>query len=152
VRLLAIRPDTGPGTARLRAGFRRTPSSPACAMTVMVPLELEEPQLQVGGRPEEQPVQAFAPNGADQAFDEGMRERHVRHRLDLVDVEDPQVRLPLVAFVQPIVVRTEVGRWGVITRRSVEHATQPHAIHGAAVHAKTHDATRALVHDHEHPG
>jgi hypothetical protein len=83
VRLPAIRPDIGPGTARLRAGFRRTPFQARMgAMTVMVPLELVELQLQVGGRPEEQPVQAFAPNRADQAFDEGMRERHVRHRLD----------------------------------------------------------------------
>src|ERR1700681_4194749 len=89
VRLPAIQPDTGLGTARLRVGFRRTPlQSRMGAMTVMVPLELEELQLQVGGRPEEQPVQAFAPNRADQAFDEGMRERHVRQRRDLVHVED----------------------------------------------------------------
>ena len=35
--------------------------------------------------------------------------------------------------------------------RSIEHAAQPPAIHGAAVHAKAHDATGALVHHHEHP-
>ena len=41
VRLPAIRPDTGLGTARLRAGFRRTPlQSRMGGMTVMVPLEL----------------------------------------------------------------------------------------------------------------
>jgi hypothetical protein len=72
VRLPAIRPDTGPGTAHLCAGFRRTPlQSCMGAMTVMVPLKLEEFQLQVGDRPEEQPVQAFPPNRADQAYDEG---------------------------------------------------------------------------------
>src|ERR1700687_3675304 len=48
-------------------------------------------------------------------------------------------------------VRAEVCRWGVTTRRSVEHATQPHAIHHAAMHAKPDNATRALVHHHEHP-
>jgi hypothetical protein len=79
------------------------------AMTVMVPLELEELQLQVGGRLEEQPVQAFPPNRADQEFDKGMRERHARHRLDLVHVEDPQVRLPLVAFVQPRASACQLG-------------------------------------------
>src|ERR1700686_3798504 len=63
VRLPAIRPTTGPGPGRLRVGFRRTPlQSRMGAMTVMVPLELEKLQLQVGGRPEEHPVQAFAPN------------------------------------------------------------------------------------------
>src|SRR6266851_7759973 len=80
-----------------------------------------------------------------------MRERRIRHRLDFLHVEDAQVRLPLMALVQPIMVRAEVCRWGVAPHRSVEHATQPHAIDGAAVHAKAHDATRALVHHYEHP-
>src|SRR5580693_4041557 len=48
-------------------------------------------------------------------------------------------------------VRAEVGRWRVTPRRSVEHATQPHAIHGTAVYAEAHDTTRELVHHHEHP-
>jgi hypothetical protein len=33
----------------------------------------------------------------------------------------------------------------------VEHATQAHAVHGAAVYAEAHDTTRALVQDHQHP-
>jgi hypothetical protein len=37
--------------------------------------------LQIRGRPEERAVQTFAPNGANQPFHEGMRERHVRHGL-----------------------------------------------------------------------
>src|SRR6266849_7186078 len=48
-------------------------------------------------------------------------------------------------------VRTKVFRWSVATCRSVEYAAQPHAIHCTAVHSKAHDATRALVHHHEHP-
>jgi hypothetical protein len=36
-------------------------------------------------------------------------------------------------------------------RRSVEHATERDAIHGAALHANTHDATCELVYHHEHP-
>ena len=36
-------------------------------------------------------------------------------------------------------------------RSSVEHSTQPHAIHRAAVHAEADDAPRELVHHHEHP-
>src|SRR5712692_7088063 len=48
-------------------------------------------------------------------------------------------------------VRTQVCRWSVATCSSVEYVTQPHAIHFTAVHAKAHDATRALVHHHQHP-
>src|SRR5260370_799185 len=83
-------------------------------------------------------MQAFPSNRANESFDEGMRERRVRHRLDGFHFEDAQVRLPLVALVQPIMVRAEVCRWGVTTRRSVERATEPHAIHCPAVIAKSH--------------
>jgi hypothetical protein len=48
-------------------------------------------------------------------------------------------------------VRADVCRRSVATRRAIEHAAQPHAIHGAALHAKAHDATRAVVHYDEHP-
>jgi hypothetical protein len=41
-------------------------------MTVVVALEIEEFHLQIGGRPEQGAVQAFAAYGADQPFDEGM--------------------------------------------------------------------------------
>jgi hypothetical protein len=40
-------------------------------------LELKTLHLQIGRRPDERPVQAFATNGADQALDERMRERRV---------------------------------------------------------------------------
>ena len=79
------------------------------AMTVVVPLEIEEFHFQISGRPEECAIQTFAPNGANQPFDEGMGERHVRHRLDLPDVQDAQIRLPLVEPIQRIVVRAETS-------------------------------------------
>jgi hypothetical protein len=65
-------------------------------MTVIVPLELNELQLQVGGRPEEGVIQAFPSNRANEPFDEGMREWHVRHGLDFFHVEDSQIPLPLI--------------------------------------------------------
>ena len=58
------------------------------AMTIVVPLELKELQLQIGGRPEEGAIQAFPSNRANEPFDEGMRQRRVRHRLDGFHVED----------------------------------------------------------------
>jgi hypothetical protein len=39
-----------------------------------------------------------------------MRERHVRHRLDLSDVEDAKIRLPLLEPIQGIMVRTQIFR------------------------------------------
>ena len=79
-------------------------------MAVIVTLELEELDLQVSGGPEERAVQAFSSNRANQSFDEWMRERRVRHRLDFFHVEDAQVGPPLVTLVQLIVVRAEVFR------------------------------------------
>jgi hypothetical protein len=74
------------------------------AMTVKVALELEELQLQISGGPEQRPVETFAAYRADQAFDERMRQRHVRHCLDDCHVENSQIRLPLVEAVQRIMV------------------------------------------------
>jgi hypothetical protein len=46
------------------------------AMTIVVPLEIKELLLQIGGRPEEEAIQTFAPNRSDQPFDKRMREWH----------------------------------------------------------------------------
>jgi hypothetical protein len=97
VRLPAIRTDARPCAACVRARFRWTPVQPQRSVTVN-----RELHLQIRGRPEERAIQAFAANGADQAFDERMRERHVRHRLDFFHVEDAQIRLPLVGSIQLI--------------------------------------------------
>jgi hypothetical protein len=53
--------------------------------------------------------------------------------------------------VQRIMIRAEVRRRRFATHRSIEHAAQRDAIHDAAVHAKAHDATRALIHHDQHP-
>ena len=57
-------------------------------MTVKVALEITELHVQISGGPEQRPVKTLAPNRADQAFDEPMRQRHIRHRLDGFHVED----------------------------------------------------------------
>jgi len=58
------------------------------AMTVVITLKLEEFHFQVGGRPEQSAIQALPSNRANESFNEGMRERCVRRRLDFFDVED----------------------------------------------------------------
>ena len=50
------------------------------SMTIVITLEIEELHFQISGRPEEHAVETFAPKGADQPFDEWMRQRHVGHR------------------------------------------------------------------------
>ena len=81
---------------------------------------------------------------------EERRDTHLRSS-DFLDVENAQIRLPLVESVQRIMVRAEVRRRRVAARRSIEHLAQRHAVDDAAVHAKTHDAPRPLVHRDEHP-
>jgi hypothetical protein len=74
------------------------------SMAVIVMLEIEELHLQIRGRPEQGTVQTFAPNGADQPFNEWVRERHVRDGLDFLHVENPKIPLPLVEPIQGIVI------------------------------------------------
>jgi hypothetical protein len=50
------------------------------AMTVKIALEIKELRLKISGRPEHRPVETFAANRADQAFNEWMRQRRVRLR------------------------------------------------------------------------
>jgi len=92
-----------------------------CAMLVVVLLELDELPLEISRCPKHHPIQTFAPYGPNQSFDDWMGARHVRHRLDFPDVEDPQVRLPLMKPVQRIMVRTEAGWRGLAERRVMEH-------------------------------
>jgi len=119
VQVPSIRTDTGARPATVSDRIRRATVQPRmCSMTVVVTLEVEELHLQISGRPKERAVQTFAPNSANQPFNEWMRERHIRHGLDFFHVEDPQIRLPLVEAIQRIVVRAEVCRRGLTVGRS----------------------------------
>jgi hypothetical protein len=121
------------------------------AMFVVVLRELDELPLEIIGGPEQQAIETLTPYSPDQPFDNRVGTRHVRHRLDLADVEDPQVRLPLMKPVQRIVVRTEVGGRGLVAGRMIEHPTQRHPVHDTTVHGETHDTSCPMVHNDEHP-
>ena len=60
---------------------------------VMVPIVVQLAR-QVNDVPEECPIKVLTPDGSDQPFDERMRDRSVRDRLDLLDPEHPQVGEP----------------------------------------------------------
>src|SRR5262244_4151664 len=75
----------------------------------------------------------------------------MRHGLDVVDLHNPQVRRPPVRLEPRIVIGTEMSGYALPMNGGVQHAADVGARDGAAMHADADEATRALVHDHEHP-
>src|SRR6266849_6520105 len=75
----------------------------------------------------------------------------MRHSLDFVDLQNPKVRRPTVRTEQRIMISTEMARCAPTMNGGVEHAAKVGAIDRTAVHADSDEATRELVHDHEHP-
>ena len=70
VRLPTIRTKTRAAATPVRDRLLRTPLHPRVgAMTVVVTLELEELDLQIGDRPERRAVQAFPSNRANESFE-----------------------------------------------------------------------------------
>ena len=96
-------------------------------------------------------VEEFAARRSDHALHERMGHRHMRHSLDFVDAQNPQVGRPPVRLEQRIVIRAEMSRCASPVNRAIEHAAEVSAGDGAAVHADADEATRELVHDQEHP-
>lgn len=76
-------------------GRRIAAESAVYSMVVEVCLERLELALEVNCVPEQRVVEEFLPNRADEPFHEGVGPRNVGNRLDLLDSQDPQIRLPL---------------------------------------------------------
>lgn len=68
---------------------------------------------QVCGVPEKHLIKVLAPDRSDEPFDERMRDRSIRHRLDLLDLEHAQVGEPAVESKQRVVVGADVFRSGL---------------------------------------
>ena len=79
-------------------------------MPVVVFLEGRKPQLQIRRRPEEQLVQTFATDAANQPFNERMRRWDVGNCFDFVNVQNSQICLPLMRPIQRVVIGTEIFR------------------------------------------
>ncbi len=121
------------------------------AFRIAVALKLVELPFQDGRSPEPDMVEKFTSNRSDQTFDERMRYRRTRHRLDLGCLEDAQVRLPLLASEQWVVVGTWITGRRHAAKNPIEHPAQDDSIHVTGVNAKADDAPCELVHHHEHP-
>ena len=90
-------------------------------VTVVVSLEFAQLPRQIDCIPEKHAIKMLAPNGADQSFNERMRNRDVRNRLDLSNFDHAQVGQPTVETKQRIVVATQVFRSGLAGRGVIEH-------------------------------
>jgi len=73
-------------------------------MRVVIIRERFQLSRQVDRAPEEQVIEIFAADGANQPFNERMRNRRVRNRLDLLDRADAQVGQPPVEAEQRIMI------------------------------------------------
>src|SRR3954466_1226745 len=75
----------------------------------------------------------------------------MRHRLELIDLENPQVRLPSMCLEERIMIGAQMPRHALTPSGSAEHAAQVDRRDIARMHAEAHQTTRELIHDHEHP-
>ena len=115
---------------------------------VIVPKGIQLPH-QIRYVPEEDAVEIFSANGADQPFDERMRNGRVRNRLDLLDLEYAQVGEPAVESKQRIVVGTQVLRRRLAGNGVIEHPTYGYAVNVSGFDTEADDATCEHVH-HDH--
>src|SRR5580693_1673953 len=121
------------------------------AIRVVIVLVFVQLACQVHGVPEKYPIKVLTPDRSDQPFDERMRDRSVRNRLDLLDLQHAQIRVPTVKAKERIVIGTEVFRLGSPGGAAIEHAAHRHAINACGGDAKPDDATNENVHDQHHP-
>ena len=106
---------------------------------------------QVDYIPEEHAIEIFTANGADQFFDERMRNRDVQNRLDLFDLEYAQVGEPTMKTKQRIVVGADVFRQRLTGDGVIEHSTNRAPIYKCTFDAETDEPAREYVHDQHHP-
>jgi hypothetical protein len=105
------------------------------ARRVVVGLEVGKFAFEITGIPEQHMVEKFSPHRADQALHEWVRQRHIRHSLDFIDLQDPKVRLPTVRLKQRIVIGAEMSRGAPAMNSGVEHPADVGAIDRTTMHA-----------------
>ena len=135
------------GALRWRGAGERTMN----AMGIVIVSDLSQLSRQIHRIPEEHAIQILAPDRADQALNEGMRNRRVRNRLDLLDFEDPQVGELAVQAKERVVVGADVFRERLAGDGVVEHPTYGDAVDVCTRDAKTDGAADEHVHYYQHP-
>src|SRR5712692_8331257 len=121
------------------------------ARCVVIVSECRQLPRQVDYVPEEHAIEIFVANGADHPFDERMRNRDVRNRLDLLDPKYPQVGEPTVEAKQWVVVGAEVPRSWLTGERVIEHPANRDTVNISGLDAESDEPAREYVHDHHDP-
>ncbi len=103
---------------RLTCGFpaslewRPTIETGVNAPLVVIGSESIQLAMQVESVPEKGLVEILAPKGSDQPLDERMRARHEGDGLEFLDVENSQIRPPVMKPEQWVMIGTEaLGKW-----------------------------------------
>jgi hypothetical protein len=123
-----------------------------CAETVVVIPKLEQLVFEISGCPEQRSVQKFTAHGPDEAFHERMGKGNIRDCFDFVDLEDPEIGLPLSKPKERIVIRTEVPRHRTLTGNgAMEHPAESNTVDRSGMRPKADDPACVLIHDDEDP-
>ena len=117
-------------------------------MIIVKHLVILELPFEVALVPEPDPIQKLAPISSDQSLDERMRTGRTGNRLDLVDLEYPQVRSPALKAEQRIVIRGDMSRFGLPGDRSIEPPTDLDAVKIGLSDAETDYPAGVGVHHH----
>src|ERR1019366_7351406 len=80
-----------------------------------------------------------------------MRNRRVRNRFDLLDLEYPQVGQPAVESEQRIMVGTQVFRQRLVGDRVIEHSTHGYPVNVSGCCTEADDAACKQIHHHQYP-
>ena len=122
-------------TCSFSASLERRPATQSSVNAPLVEVGGESIQLamEVDAVPEEGVVEILAPKGSDQPLDERMRARCKGDGLELLDVENSQIRPPAMKPEQWVMIGTEaLGKW-LSASRLVEHAAVADAVDIARV-------------------
>ena len=102
------------------------------ALRIVVNLELNKLAFQITGIPEQHLIEKFSPHRPDQALDEWVGHRHIRHGLDFVDRENPKVRLPTVRLEERTMIGADMPRCALTVDGGVEQAAHVDACDGGS--------------------
>jgi len=100
---------------------RDSGQSGVAAMSVVVSLVAVEFPFKIALVPKQSLIEVLAPYAPDQALDESMRTGCAGNRLELINLKDPQVRLPALKTKQRIVIGGKMFWHGLFRDRAIEH-------------------------------
>ena len=90
------------------------------AMRVVVIAKFVQLSCEIKPIPEQGLIEILASDGANQALDERVRNRHMGNRFDLINLEHAQVGQPPMKAKQRVVIRADV--LGYLSRKSVSRS------------------------------